>query len=83
METGREFVHGMIAKAEAADLEDADAFVIVTVDTSNGTIFVNGPFDSPVDAMAYAEKSEVRDNEGLEPDEPRFVARVYPMMGVD
>jgi len=69
----------LIARSDSEDWQNADAFVALTTDDETKCIFLNGPFEDPVGAMAWAEKHQADLNKGAPADEIPYVVRVFPM----
>lgn len=73
------WLHGLMAHDEAQEIEDADAFVALTLETEFGSIHVQGPFPDPVSALAWAERHEEELNRGNHDDPHPYVVIVRPM----
>lgn len=76
----RTLLNRIIASGEAADVENADSFVVVATDPENGRNSYCGPYADPVEAMRAASAWEAELNSALTEDEQPYVTRVSPMM---
>ena len=74
-----ELLSRLIATAESEDWQNADSFVALTTDGETNAIFLNGPWEDPVEAMVWAEQHETALNKDAPVDEIPYVVRVFPM----